>query len=151
MIAFLHPLDYCMISIPTAPAGYPQNVMTTTLSPTEIRVNWEPMPAIEENGIITTYEILYEPQETFGGEIMSDTINTTDGSVLEMVLNDLQEFVEYNITVRTYTSVGSGPFNPIGDTSRTLEDGKSIILTLFVEVVMVLLPCLLFYVHSTFG
>ena len=114
-----------LLTIPTAPAGFPQNVTTTTLSPTEIRVNWEPVPAIEENGIIVTYEILYEPQDTFNGEIMSNvSINTTDGSVLEMVLNDLQEFVAYNVTVRAYTSIGSGPFNPTGDSSRTFEDGE---------------------------
>ena len=112
--------------IPTVPAGFPQNVTTTTLTPTEIRVNWEPVLAIEEDGIIVTYEILYEPQETFNGEITSNvSINTTDGSVLEMVLNDLQEFVDYNVTVRAYTSIGSGPFNPTGDSSRTFEDGES--------------------------
>ena len=100
-------------------------MITTTLSPTEIRVNWEPVPAIEENGIIVTYEILYEPQETFDGQIMSDVlVNTTDGSVLEMVLNGLQEFVDYNVTVRAYTSIGSGPFNPTGDSNRTSEDGE---------------------------
>ena len=114
-----------LLTFPTVPAGFPQNVITTTLSSTEIRVNWEPMPAIEENGIIVAYEILYEPQETFNGEIMSNvSINTTNGSVLEMVLNGLQEFVEYNVTVRAYTSIGSGPFNPTGDSNRTFEDGE---------------------------
>ena len=109
----------------TVPAGFPQNVITATLSPTEIRVNWEPMPAIEENGMIITYEILYEPQDTFNGEIMSNvSINTTDGSVLEMVLTGLQAFVDYNVTVRGYTSIGYGPFNPTGDSSRTFEDGE---------------------------
>ena len=110
---------------PTVPAGFPQNVITTTLSSTEISVNWEPIPAIDENGIIVTYEILYEPQETFNGEIMSNfSINTTDGSVLEIDLNGLQEFVDYNVTVRAYTSIGFGPFNPTGDSSRTSEDGE---------------------------
>ena len=100
-------------------------MITTTLSPTEIRVNWEPVPAIEENGIIVTYEILHEPQETFDGQIMSDVlVNTTDGSVLEIDLNGLQEFVDYNVTVRAYTSIGFGPFNPTGDSSRTSEDGE---------------------------
>ena len=83
------------------------------------------MPAIEENGIIVTYEILYEPQETFDGQIMSAVlINTTDGSILEMALNALQEFVNYNVTVRAYTSIGSGRFNPNGDSNRTFEDGE---------------------------
>ena len=105
-------------------------MITTTLSSTEISVNWEPAPAIEENGIIVTYEILYEPQQTFDGQIISDVlINTTDGSVLVMVLNALQEFIEYNVTVRAYTFIGSGPFNPNGDSSRTSEDGEPHIYT----------------------
>ena len=103
---------------------------TTTLSSTTIRVNWETIPAIDENGIIVTYEILYEPQETFNGEIMSNfSINTTDVSMLEMVLNGLQEFVDYNVTVRAYTSIGFGPFNPTGDSSRTFEDGELLKIT----------------------
>ena len=111
--------------IPTAPAGSPQNVIATTLTSTEIRVNWDPVPAIEENGIITTYEILYDPQETFDGQIPNNVpINTTDGLILEMTLTGLQEYVVYNITVRAYTSIGSGPYNPIGDSDRTFEDGE---------------------------
>ena len=111
--------------MPTAPAGFPQNVIATTLNSTGIRVNWEPVPAIEENGIIVTYEILYDPEVTFNGQISNNvSINTTDGSVLEMILNDLQEFVEYDITVRAYTSIGSRPYNPNGDRNRTFEDGE---------------------------
>ena len=113
------------LPIPTAPAGFPQNAITTALTSTEIRVNWDPVPAIEENGIIITYEILYEPQVTFNGQIPNKVFkNTTSGSVSEMILNDLQEFVVYNITVRAYTSIGSGPFNPNGNNSRTFEDGE---------------------------
>ena len=80
---------------------------------------------MEENGIIVTYEILYDPQETFSGQLRNNvSINTTNGSVLEMTLDDLQEFVEYDITVRAYTFIGSGPYNPNGDSRRTFEDGE---------------------------
>ena len=99
--------------------------MTTTLTFTAIRVNWDPVPAIRENGIITTYEILYDPQETFDGQIPNNvSINTTSGSVLNMTLTSLQEYVVYDITVRAYTSIGFGPYNPIGDSDRTLENGE---------------------------
>ena len=68
------------------------------------------------------YEILFIPLETFDGQISADTVNTSDGSVLMMVLAGLEEYVEYNISVRAYTSSGPGPYSdPV--TERTLEDG----------------------------
>ena len=64
------------------------------------------------------YEIKYEPLEC---ELV-EYINTT-GLVLMMNLNDLEEYVEYNITVRAYTSEGPGPYSYPPVTERTLEDG----------------------------
>ena len=61
---------------------------------------------------------------TFGGELVTMTMNTSNTSI---VLGGLEEYVEYNITVRAYTSVGPGPFNPSVD-NRTFEDGKYTIL-----------------------
>ena len=108
----------------TAPDDPPQNVTATAVSSTEIVVSWEDLPAICQNGVIAMYEILYEPLETFG-EITSDTVNTSDGSVLMMVLTGLEEYVEYNISVRAYTSAGPGPYSdPV--TERTLEDGEKL-------------------------
>ena len=57
---------------------------------------------------------------TFDGQLMTMTMNTSNTSI---VLGGLQEYVEYNITVRTYTSVGPGPFSPAVN-NRTFEDGK---------------------------
>ena len=61
---------------------------------------------------------------TFGGELMTITMNTSNTSI---VLGELQEYIEYNISVRAYTSVGPGPFSP-GMDNRTFEDGKYMIL-----------------------
>ena len=85
-------------------------------------VTWGPVPAIDQNGIITEYEVMYEPLETFGGNITTQRMNVT---ALEMsvTLTELQEFVFYNISVRAYTSVGAGPFSE-EMTERTNEDGK---------------------------
>ena len=57
---------------------------------------------------------------TFDGALMTMTMNTSNTSI---VLGGLQEYVEYNISVRAYTSVGPGPFSP-GVGNRTFEDGK---------------------------
>ena len=89
-------------------------------SSNSIRVSWEEVPAIDQNGITTEYEVRYQPLVTFNGALMTATVNT---SVFELELNGLEEFVEYNISVRAYTSVGAGPYSP-EVTERTNEDGK---------------------------
>ena len=105
---------------PLAPSSFPQDVTATTVSSTEILVSWDEVPAIDQNGIIILYEVQYEPLMTFGGQLMTMTMSTSNTSI---VLGGLQEYIEYNITVRAYTSVGRGPFSP-GVDNRTFEDGK---------------------------
>ena len=94
--------------------------MPTTISSTEILVSWDEVPTIDQNGVIILYEVQYEPLMTFGGALVTMTMNTSYTSI---VLGELQEYVEYNITVRAYTSVGPGPFSPSVD-NRAFEDGK---------------------------
>ena len=112
-----------IMSLPAAPDAPPQNVMTMIISSTAIEVIWEEVPEINHNGIIIMYEVQYEPLETFDGQISTDTVNITNISILSTDLTGLEEFVQYNISVRAYTSVGPGPYSdPV--TVRTLEDGK---------------------------
>ena len=82
---------------------------------------------MEDNGIIITYEVLYEPLQTFDGQLEPRTLNTTE---LFTCLTDLQEFIGYNISVRAYTSVGLGPYSD-KIFAMTLEDSKLIDLLLF--------------------
>ncbi len=81
------------------------------------------MPEIDQNGNIVVYEVRYDPLETFGGQIATGYENTTSGSQLMITLEDLQEYVEYNISVRAYTAVGPGPFS-IGMLQITMEARK---------------------------
>ena len=76
-------------------------------------MNWTEVPKIDQNGVITQYEVMV-------ATIAFVTINTTKMSV---TLMDLEEYVEYNISVRAYTSVGPGPYS-VGILGRTLQDGK---------------------------
>ena len=69
------------------------------------------------------YEIQFEPLETCSGQITSDTVNTSNGSILMIVLTGLEEYVEYNISVRAYTSAGPGPYSD-GVVERTETDGE---------------------------
>ncbi len=106
----------------TAPASSPQNVMTIVLSSTEILVNWTEVSEIDQNGMIITYEVMHDPLMTFNGMLSKITVNTTN---LSITLNNLQEYVEYNISVRAYTNVGPGPYS-LEIVNRTLENGEII-------------------------
>ena len=106
----------------TEPAAALQNVMTMAESSTEILVTWEEVPAIDENGVITMYEVEYMPLKTFNGQIATDSV-TVDPTLLNTTLTGLEEYVDYNISVRAFTSVGPGPYSD-GMVERTLEDGR---------------------------
>ncbi len=83
---------------------------------------WENVPEIDENGVLIAFEILYIPLETFNGILVQKLVNTS-ASNRTVTLNNLEEYIFYNILVRAYTSVGAGPFSPF-ITQRTSEDSK---------------------------
>ena len=106
----------------TDPARPPDNVETEVVSSTSIMVRWDEVPPIDQNGVITDYEVQYIPLEIFGGAIGMQLFNTTD---MFYLLEDLEEYVNYTISVRAYTSVGPGPYSdPIEN--QTLQDGEVI-------------------------
>ena len=106
----------------TAPSSSPSNVTIINISSTEVLVIWDIVPPIDQNGIITMYEVMYQPLETFNGNISIQTINVS-GTEMSVFLIELQEFVNYTISVRAYTSVGAGPYSD-EVTVLTLQDGK---------------------------
>ena len=114
----------------TAPANPPINIVTSSPSSTAINVRWEEVPSIDRNGIIVVYEVCYQSLETFSGTIMKKVVNVSE---LFLELTDLEEFVEYNISVRAYTSQGPGPFSD-NITQMTQEDGMFIMLMSFIPI-----------------
>ena len=104
------------------PSEPPSNVNATAISSTTIQVTWEHVPSIAENGIITQYEIEFN-QTTFN-EVSMNNVTTVDSSTFEVVLSGLEEYVNYSIRVRTYTSVGPGPYSDV-IYETTLQDRKS--------------------------
>jgi len=58
------------------------------------------------------FEVLYQPLETFDLQIGQLTVNETlNETELTTTLINLEEFVNYSISVRAYTSVGAGPYS----------------------------------------
>ena len=92
-------------------------------------MSWEEVPLINQNGLITTYEILLEPLETFGGMITERQLNSTN---LSMVVIDLKQFVNYSISVRAYTIEGPGNYSE-AIVRMTQEDGK-FVYTMYVQL-----------------
>ena len=104
-------------AVPDSP---PSNVTATAQSSTSILVTWDMVPPMDQNGVITMYQVLYTPLQTFRGAIGTESMTVTEQMA---TLTGLQEYVEYNISVRAYTSVGAGPYSD-GVVVRTSEDGK---------------------------
>ena len=109
-------------SLLLAPASPPDNVATNSVSSTEISVTWDIVPLINQNGVITMYEVLYQPLETFNGAIRDLTVMVS-ASEMSVVLMNLQEYVNYAISIRAYTSVGGGPYSE-AIVELTNENGK---------------------------
>ena len=84
-------------------------------------VTWDIVPLLDPNGVITMYEVLYETV-TFNGFIWSTTA-TVDGTARAVNLTGLNEYFNYTISVRAYTSAGEGPYSD-GVIELTNEDGK---------------------------
>ena len=93
--------------------------MATVVSPTSIMVTWDMVSPLDQNGVITMYEVLYIPKEIFDVVLDPRTMNVSTTSAL---LDDLQEFVNYTISVRAYTNAGEGPYSG-GVSVITTEDG----------------------------
>ena len=100
------------------PDGAPQNVRGLNSSSTSILVTWDEVPADQQNGIITGYTITYQSQTENDNGIVQ-----VNGSVHQMELTNLKEYVNYNITVFASTVKGNGPASdPI--VVRTDQDSK---------------------------
>lgn len=102
------------------PSSPPANIVAMAISSTTIALSWDEVPPIDQNGYITIYEVFYQPLEEFGGVLVANSINLTNMST---VLINLEEFVNYSISVRAYTSVGAGPYSR-NFTILTLPDGE---------------------------
>lgn len=90
------------------------------MSSTSVYVSWNAVPAIDQNGVITEYDIEYSP--TFPQ--LSYSMTMTEN--MSVTLNGLEEYTVYIVRVRAHTIIGAGPYST-PQSNRTMEDGKFII------------------------
>ena len=80
------------------------NVSGHNTSSTSIFIIWNDIPAAEQNGIITSYNITYHSLTE--NHSNSTTVDFPDRQV---TLTGLKKFVNYSITVSASTKIGPGP------------------------------------------
>lgn len=95
------------------------------VSSTSLSISWNKVPETERNGNITHYEIVYTPVNSPLLD-QQPKISTTGGPALVSILEGLEEYTMYNVSVRAVTIVGSGPLSP-PQMDQTLEDGKQML------------------------
>ena len=86
------------------PSAAPLNVRGHNTSSTSIFIIWNDIPAAEQNGIITSYNITYHSLTE--NHSNSTTVDFPDRQV---TLTGLEKFVNYSITVSASTKIGPGP------------------------------------------
>ena len=99
------------------PSQPPTNIAVTPIDPcfnveqncglSKLRVEWDPPPAEDRNGIIILYEIYYIGEE-FDTE---NHIANVSGDVLSLNLTGLEEYVVYDVRIRAFTYVGPSSFS----------------------------------------
>ncbi|CAL8241873.1 unnamed protein product [Merluccius merluccius] len=106
----------------TQPSGSPQDVKCHSPSSTSIVVVWWPPPIDSQNGIITKYTVQYTAPD---GED-SAVHNTSDipPEHSRYLLENLEKWTEYRVTVTAHTDVGAGP-ESLPQLIRTEEDVPS--------------------------
>ena len=114
---FHYAYSYLSLCLFSAPSGYPTDLVVNTDSPNTVILGWGSVPEIDQNGVITEYEVLYS-QDTIDHLPQSGTVTSTEMSA---TVGPLQPFIPYNLTVRAYTSSGAGPFNQM-PTTTTITD-----------------------------
>ena len=88
-------------------------------SSTSILVKWDEVLANKQNGIITSYTITYQSQtENDYGSIQAGPDDR------QKELTNLEEYVNYNITVFASTVKGDGPASDPVIVVRTDQDSK---------------------------
>ncbi|XP_078147999.1 receptor-type tyrosine-protein phosphatase delta-like [Centroberyx gerrardi] len=106
----------------TQPSGPPQDVKCYSPSSTNILVSWRPPPTELQNGIITKYTVQYAAAE--GEDTAAGQISDIPPENSQYLLENLEKWTEYRVTVTAHTDVGAGP-ESLPQLVRTEEDVPS--------------------------
>nr|XP_018910641.1 PREDICTED: protein sidekick isoform X1 [Bemisia tabaci] len=102
-------------TIQAPPSHPPRNVTVRAMSATELRVRWIPLQQIDWYGNARGYNITYK--NTKNNRVLS--ISIEDHTTNSHVLDNLEEFTRYEITMYAFNDVGSSsPSSLAAETTR---------------------------------
>ncbi|TNM87907.1 hypothetical protein fugu_006128, partial [Takifugu bimaculatus] len=94
------------------PSAPPQDIKCSSTSSTTLRVSWRPPPLESQNGALAGYRVHYQvlgPSD--GGSVDQDFLQeaSTSASEEQVVLQRLEKWTQYRVSVSASTVVGPGP------------------------------------------
>ena len=110
-----------MFIVPSAP---PANFRGYNTSSTSIFVQWDQVPAAYQNGVILNYTIKYIETDSSGSEAITEKTVVVVAPKRNVMLENLNEYKIYKITVAASTSKGKGPESEPPWQIRTDQDSK---------------------------
>ncbi|XP_077778132.1 receptor-type tyrosine-protein phosphatase S isoform X1 [Podarcis muralis] len=89
------------------PSAPPRDVKCVSTRSTAILVSWRPPPAESQNGVLNGYSVRYRALDSEDTEPRE--VTNIHASTNQILLESLEKWTEYRITVVAHTMVGSGP------------------------------------------
>ncbi|CAJ0966038.1 unnamed protein product [Ranitomeya imitator] len=109
-------------TLQSKPSAPPQDIRCNSQSSTSILVSWLPPPEDKQNGAITAYSINYSAVD--GEDNKPHEITVISSDTRQYLLDQLEKWTQYQISMIAYTDVGPGPESP-SILVRTDEDVPS--------------------------
>lgn len=108
----------------TAPRGTPSNVSARVLSSTSMLITWDEVECLQRNGIITNYNVQYEPNNYSALPMTMITVNNF------LMVTNLIPRTNYTFQVAAENTNGTGPNETVRYGTDLVESKQS--LTIYV-------------------
>ncbi|RLV90958.1 hypothetical protein DV515_00014267 [Chloebia gouldiae] len=110
-------------TLQSKPSAPPQDVKCVSTRSTAILVSWRPPPAESQNGVLAGYSVHYRALDSEDTELKE--VNDIPPTTSQILLESLEKWTEYRVTVVAHTEVGPGPeSSPV--IVRTDEDDTTV-------------------------
>ncbi|XP_061680172.1 receptor-type tyrosine-protein phosphatase S isoform X1 [Syngnathoides biaculeatus] len=104
--------DMSQKTLQAKPSAPPQDIKCSSTSSTTLLVSWRPPPLKSQNGLLAGYRVHYqvaEQSEGVGDDVEPMEEPTVPATEEQVLLQRLDKWTLYRITVSAYTVVGPGP------------------------------------------
>ena len=112
-----------MLTFPVVPTGAPQNLAIINSTSTSVTISWDSVECIHRNGLITHYQLVYEPVDIFGNypSTMNSSGEPDDGG--SYTATRLDPSSSHLFKVAAVNKLGFGPFATV---TVPIKDGMSL-------------------------